>query len=263
MLRDAFASRSALLHPSAFRVTIATSRYHKHTLPVSPPCLFAHPNGIDSRIIMNQEKEHPDSHVCSFADGSAINNYDDLRRCVHEAACPINDDWHQMAIFRDPRPVSVSAFYHLQRNKKLSFYSGTVDDFVVAVLPTMAQWIAVRHILFEGIMKDQSTSFWYQDALDDPSKWHYRWLQTIGLQLPPGVVQGMIDAAILGDLNDLGVKGNSRLDTHQSAQESTDQVDQKFRKFEDEVSPHLLAIANDSLRQWLPRVLLKQLDVTP
>lgn len=209
---------------------------------------------------MNQDQEHPDSYVCSFADGSAINNYDDLRRCVYEAACPINDDWHQMVIFRDPRPVSVSAFYHLQRNKKLSFYSGSVDDFVVAVLPTIAQWIAVRHILFEDIMKDQSTSFWYQDALDEPRKWHYQWLQTIGLELPPGVVQGMIDAAIAGDVD---VKRSNRLDTHPSAQESTSQVDQKFRKFEDEVSPHLLAIADDSLRRWLPRVFLTQLDVTP
>ena len=177
---------------------------------------------------------------------------------MHEAACPVTDDWHQMAIFRDPRPVAVSAFYHLHRNRKLSFYSGTVEDFVTAVLPTMAQWIAVRHMLFEGILQGQSTSFWYQDAQENPKGWHYQWLQTIGLQLPPSIVEDMVNAALAGDF---GVVAKSR-DRHPGVEKRDDQPEQAARKFEDEVSPDLLAVADDALRQWLPHVLLTRLGAT-
>lgn len=182
------------------RVTIAISRHQKHMLPVSSNCMYSHPAGIDARTLLGPDGKQSDGYACTFKDGSAVVNHDDLWRCVHEAACPINDDWHQMAIFRDPRPVAVSAFYHLNRNRKLSFYSGNVDDFVTVVLPTMTQWVAVRHILFEGILKGRSTAFWYDDALNNPRQWHDRWMQTIGVQLPSVVVQGMADAALTGDL---------------------------------------------------------------
>ena len=226
---------------------------------MSPTCLYAHPNGVDARTLLSPDGKHAGGYACSFADGSAVTNYDDLWRCVHEAACLITDDWHQMAIFRDPRPVAASAFYHLHRNRKLSFYSGTVDDFVAAVLPTMSQWIAIRHMLFEGILQAKSTSFWYQDALEDPKGWHYRWLQTIGLQLPLSLMEDMVNAALVGDF---GVEGKSR-DRHPGVKKHEDQAVQAARKFEDEVSPQLLAIADDALRQWLPHVLLTRFHVTP
>ena len=221
--------------------------------------MYTHPNGIDTRILLSSDGDHTGGAVCSFHDGSPVNNYDDLRRCVHEAACPINDHWHQMAIFRDPRLVSVSAFYHLYRDGKLSFYSGTVDDFVAAVLPVTTQWVAVRHILFEDVIRGQATSFWYREAMEDPTRWHNRWFQTIGLQLPTEIIQIMVDAAAVGDF---GV-GGKIINIHQGPETGADQAKTEAKKFEDEVSPHLLATADDILRQWLPNVLLTRLDVTP
>ena len=197
--------------------------------------------------------------MCSFEDGSPVKNYDDLRRCVHEAACPIDDDWHQMAIFRDPRPVTVSAFYYLHRKGRLSSYSGTVDDFVAALLPVTTRWVAVRYILFEEIIDDQATSFWYGDAIENPTQWHSRWLQTIGLQLPIEIVQIMVDAAVAGDFG-VGGKG---FDAHPGSETVHDQAETEVKKFENEVSPPLLAIADDILRQWLPDALLKRLELTP
>ncbi|CAN0486143.1 unnamed protein product, partial [Scytosiphon promiscuus] len=41
--------------------------------------------------------------ACNFADGSKVETKDDLWRCMHKANCEINDDWIQMAVFRDPR----------------------------------------------------------------------------------------------------------------------------------------------------------------
>ena len=197
--------------------------------------------------------------MCSFDDGSPVKNYDDLRRCVHEAACPTDDGWHQMAIFRDPRPVTVSAFYHLLRNDRQLSYSGTVDDFVAALLPVTTQWVAVRHILFEQIIDDQATSFWYRDAMEDPMQWHNRWLQIIGLQLPIEIVQIMVDAAVAGDFG-VGGKG---FDIHPGSETVDEQAETEVKKFENEVSPPLLAIADDILRQWLPDVLLRRLELTP
>ncbi|CAN0509263.1 unnamed protein product, partial [Scytosiphon promiscuus] len=43
--------------------------------------------------------------ACTFADGSKVENRDDLWRCMHTANCDITDDWIQMTIFRDPRPA--------------------------------------------------------------------------------------------------------------------------------------------------------------
>ena len=221
--------------------------------------MYTHPNDIDSRILLSPDGDHTGGYACSFNDGSPVNNYDDLRRCVYEAACSIDDHWHQMAVFRDPRLVAVSAFYHLYRHGKLSFYSGTVDDFVATVLPVMTQWIAVRHILFEDIIRGRATSFWYRDAMEDPMRWHNQWLQTIGLQLPTKIVQIMVNAAVAGDF---GVRGKG-FDIHLGSEKGNDQAKTELKKFEDEVSPHLLAIAEDILRQWLPNVLLTRLEVTP
>ena len=223
-----------------------------------PTCTYTHPGTVDTRILRSPGGNHTGSTVCSFDDGSSVKNYDDLRRCVHEADCSIDDDWHQMAIFRDPRPVTVSAFYHLYRNDRLIFFSGTVDDFVAAMLPVTTQWIAVRHILFEEIIQDRATSFWYRDAMEDPTQWHNRWLQTIGLQLPIEIIQIMVDTAVAGDFG-IGGKG---FDIHPGAETGVNQTETVVKKFEDEVSPPLLAAADDILRQWLPNVFLRRLELT-
>ena len=179
-----------------------------------------------------------------------------MRSCL---ACPIDDGWHQMTIFRGPRPVNVSTFYHLRRNDRISPYSGTVDEFVAALLPVTTQWIVFRHILFEEIIDDQATSFWYGDAMEDSMRWHNRWLQTIGLQLPIEIVQIMVDAAVAGDFG-VGGKG---FDIHPGSETGDDQAETEVKNLENEVSPPLLAIAGDILRQWLPDVLLRRLELTP
>ena len=90
-------------------------------------------------------------------------------------------------------------------------------------------------------------------------RWHNQWLQTIGLQLPTKIVQIMVNAAVAGDF---GVRGKG-FDIHLGSEKGNDQAKTELKKFEDEVSPHLLAIAEDILRQWLPNVLLTRLEVTP
>lgn len=75
--------------------------------------------------------------------------------------CPPNDERQQLVVFRDPRPAVVSTFFHLKR-KALStpddtaIFSMTIDEYVLKMLPTLCQWLAVRYMLFETFLVKQS-----------------------------------------------------------------------------------------------------------
>ncbi|CAN0434111.1 unnamed protein product, partial [Scytosiphon promiscuus] len=96
-------------------------------------------------------------------------------------------------VLRDPRLVVVSTYYFMKSHNRPGL--GDLDDFVARGLPVLCQWIAVRHILFSGIIRHQSIAFWYHDALADPLEWYYRFYDFVGLQLPHPTVNGAAEDA--------------------------------------------------------------------
>ena len=192
---------------------------------------------------------------CKFADGMLPNDYEDLWRCMEEAECVFTDDWLQMAVFRDPRLVTVSSFYHITVNFKYDPL-GTLDEFVARELPIVCQWLAVRYILFTSILGGQSMQFWYEDAMVDPLAWHYHWFQSVGLQLPRGVVEDTAQAAV----DDNMAFAHKPVDPHPGENSTTEEGPPRF---EDQVSAATLDLADDILRTWLSPVLLERFGVEP
>ena len=221
-------------------------------LPVNDTCAFAHSGGtgVGEKQVEGYARDPP----CTFADGTHVKNYDELWRCMHEADCDVTDEWTQMAIFRDPRTVVVSTFYFVEVHGEKDL--GDLDAFVTRELPIVCQWLAVRYILFAGFLADRSTEFWYNDAMIDPVKWHYRWFHAVGMQLPFHVVEAIAQAATVDDLG----FAHAGMDLHPGEEEKTEPG---VRRFEDEVRPETFAIADDVLRTWLPPVLLERLGVLP
>ena len=228
------------------RVIIDLSTNEKHTLPVDSNCSYSHPKGIDT-VGKGGEKD-----ACKFANGTRVQNHSDLSQCMKKAGCPFTDDALQMAIFRDPRPIAVSAYYHLKTHGRRNL--GNLEAYVAEELPLTCQWMALRHILFDGLLSQQSEAFWYEDALANPLAWHYRWFDFVGVQLPAYEMNATATAAVNNDFS----FEYKHIDVH------SDQVPQtktKVRRFEDEVSPETLKVADAVLRKWLPPVLLAKLGV--
>lgn len=173
---------------------------------------------------------------------------------MHEANCEITDDSLQMIIYRDPRPAVVSAFYHLRTYSTRQI--GDMQEFVERELPTLCEWLVVRHILFSGFLRQQSMEFWYDEAMADPLEWYYQWFGSVGLQLPYSVVR---DAANAAEADDLGFR-QKRIEMHRGEPARTSTG---VRKFKDEVSPEILKTADAVLRVWLPPILLEKLGVEP
>ena len=219
-------------------------------LPVDTDCAYSHKGGMDLVI----DRRHIGKSACKFADGTAVENKEDLWRCMHEANCDITDDWLQMAVFRDPRPAAVSSYFHRQVHG--SPHVGKLEDFIARELPIMCQWLAIRYIIFMGLIPHQSIEFWYNDAIANPLQWHYHWFNSIGLQLPPHVVLTTAKSAVADDLGfrhkDIDVHPGENLKAKAGG-----------RRFEDEVSPAMVEIADAVLRVWLPPVLLEKFGVAP
>ena len=234
-------------------MSIITSDKLKHKLPVNNKCAFSHNDMIE--VGAGNQDGNASKPPCTFADGTHANTYEDLWRCMKEAECVITDDWLQMAVLRDPRLVIVSSFYHIMVHYKSNPF-GTLDEFVTRELPIMCQWLAVRYILFTGILGDQSMQFWYEDAMVDPLAWHYHWLHLVGLQLPLGVVEATAQAAV----DDNIAFAHKTVDSHPGENSTTGEGP---RRFEDEVSSETVDLADDMLRTWLPPVLLERFGVEP
>ena len=98
--------------------------------------------------------------------------------------------------------------------------------------------------------------FWYDDSIADPLQWYYHWFDSVGVQLPFDVVDGVAKTAASNKLDSY----EKRIDRHpgEAAKRYTG-----VRKFEDEVSPEMLKTADAVLRVWLPPVLLEKLGVPP
>lgn len=216
-------------------------------------CAYSHNHGIELARI-HEEEDQPRNAACKSADGTQITNHAGLWRCMHDASCDINDDWLQMVVFRDPRPAVVSAYFHLGVHSDMDL--GPLKDFIARQLPSICQWLAIRYILFSGLLPHQSVVFWYNDALADPIEWHYHWFDAVGLQLPFGVVKNTAKAAAAGELR----FNHKAIDVHPGEEARTGTG---VRRFEDEVDPEVLEIADAVLRVWLPPVLLQKLGVAP
>ena len=198
--------------------------------------------------------EHSEKTACTFADGSKVENKEDLWRCMQEANCEINDDWLQMAVFRDPRPVVVSSYFHREVHGNTDL--GELEVFIAKELPILCQWVAIRYMLFRGLLAHQSVEFWYDDVMSDPLQFHYHWFYSVGLQLPPQVVKATTQAAVADKLG----FGHKDIDVHPGEKPRNDSG---VRRFEDEVSLEVLEMANAVLRVWLPDFLLDRLGVEP
>lgn len=167
---------------------------------------------------------------------------------------------------RDPRPQSVSTFYHLkvhhQKDDAKVIGSGlkAIDEFVLDALPDLCRWMSIRYALFTGPMHQQSTLFWYDDAVSDIVTWHQEWLASVGLNLTESVVERMAQAAERGefDFNTLG-----RNDHPGTDKEVPEEKEKAHASWKDGLNTEILEDLDDILRQWLPPVILARLKVLP
>lgn len=234
------------------RVSIELSDFDKHTLPVRRDCAYSHGRGIDFGLIHSSMIDN--KNACEFGDGRRLMSSNELWQCMHEAECGIVDDWLQMAVFRDPRPTVVSSYFHLKRLAKMDLPS--LEEFVAQKLPITCQWLAVRYNLFSGSLLHQSTEFWYGNALADPLRWHHRWFDMVGLQLPFSLVNDTANGAVNYDFT----FNRKHIDEHPGGEAGQEAG---ARRFEHQVSTEVRNTADDVLRVWLPPVLLAQLGVAP
>ena len=230
------------------------SKVDKHTLPVNrTTCAFSHSRGM--AVAAGRGKDDPIKPACSFSDGTPAKDNVELWQCMHAANCEVTDDWLQMVVYRDPRPVVVSAYFYLGLHFKRREL-GSMEEFVTKHLPIVCQFMAVRHILFSGLLAHQSVEFWYKDSMADPLGWHYHFLDSVGLQLP---YQLVVDTAEAAAANQHNFK-HKDFDRHPG---EMNRSSTGMRRFEDEVTPELLKAADAILRVWLPPVLLEKLGLAP
>lgn len=164
------------------------------------------------------------------------------------------DDRLQFAGLRDPRAVAVSSYFHAKRVPNYTSHPAhnhTLDETVLMILPQLCHWTTLRHILFEGLMSNTTELFWYEDALDDPRDWHYRWALHAGLNLPGKWIERMIEG--LGK-----ERWSSKFNVHPGGAAASED-----RIWTDEVSPGIREEMDSILRTWLPGVLLARLQVPP
>lgn len=132
--------------------------------------------------------------------------------------------------------------------------SQTVDEGTLEILPMVSQWVALRHILFEGLMANSSQTFWYEDAEKDPLDWHLRWTNLAGLRLPLQWTEAISSRRLQGPW----AEKTFGVNPHPGGKEISE-----ARTWRDEVSPKIVDEMNSIVRTWLPGVLLARLDIPP
>ncbi|CAM9643453.1 unnamed protein product [Scytosiphon promiscuus] len=227
------------------RISVAT--FGKHWLPVRATCRWHHTGGFNE-----------DDFPCNTVAGRPVENHTDLWACMQEASCRIIDEKLQFAPLRDPRAVAVSTYFN--RRKNPLFYSEypdaprTVNEGVLKALPSVTKWIALRHILFEGMLANRSKTFWYDDAIQDPLDWHLRWTELAGLRLPIAWLEDITSLRMEGPWVDM----TTGVNVHPGGR-----AESLNRTWKDEVSPEIIDEMNSVLRTWLPGVLLARFDIPP
>ena len=199
----------------------------------------------------------------------------DVGACFNNPA----DERHQFALLRDPRAAAVSTFFHERTHhviKKDAIADGsqdTIDEFVLAVLPSLCQWVAIRHILFAELLAEQSTIFWFEDAQGDPLRFHHEWLATAGLHLPTTVAEAATDAALRGDFN-FTTKGQNKHPGEETivagvgkgavaAADALVVEEEKREKptWKDVLTPETVEKVDAIVRNWLPPAILAKIGV--
>lgn len=225
------------------RVTITIVNFSKHTLPVDAGCNWSHGGGIASAR---------DKTCTPRLGGERPKNKDELWKCVEESACRINSERLQMAVMRDPRAVAVSAYYHKLRGSPSAVKGMSVDEFALALLPVICQWVSIRYFLFSELISTASKIFWYDDAKANPKQWHLELFSFVGLRVPESVVSKAADAAQQGG-HILGFPAKG-VDEHVGGVEATAE-----RFFANEVTVDTLVQMDSVLRSWLPPAVLEHL----
>ena len=155
----------------------------------------------------------------------------------------------QFATLRDPRPMTVSAYFHRVNDKSRSVEGVTVDEYVRGYLAAACQWVALRYYLFEGVLAETSSVFWYDEAITDIVGMHLQWMKFAGLQLPMRAVDGMVESA--------RALSSKSVNKHPGGTNSAD------RSWEDEVGVDVVRDAEEILRAYLPPVLLIRWGIEP
>ena len=228
------------------RVEFSFSAVSKHRLPVDSRCLWAHRTGTVD----------PHFAVCKSPDGRAAQNRLELWKCFRDTSCPINDSSLQLAVIRDPRAVTVSAYFmhvRLDRNRRANDPS-YIDAYFRMFLETITMWVSIRYLLFTELLADQSLVLYYEDAVTDPLDWHIKYLDFVGVRLPPEQVNEAARVASGGG-SILGFHSKG-FDEHPGAK-----IQDDTRSFRDELSNSSLSFMDDVLRTWLPDYLLDKYDV--
>ena len=229
-------------------MTFFFSAVAKHRLPVDKKCGWAHPRGIT---------DPSPADVCRSSDARTIENREDLWECVEDNDCPITDTRLQVAVIRDPRAVTVSAYFqHVRLQSDLGEpVRESVDTFFRAYLEPVCMWVSIRYHLFVNLLPDQSIVLFYEDAIADPVEWHKHYLHFVGVNLPLDVIHKLAYVASGGE-NILGFRSKG-FDEHPGAKSQG-----VARSFRDELSNSSILLMDDVLRKWLPDVLLERYGVT-
>lgn len=232
---------------SIHRVVISVSKLLRHTLPVDRTCRYWHPN----QIALPDAPGVP----CLRVGRKPVQNHIDLRGCMREGNCKINDNRLQFVTMRDPRPMTLSAYYH-RRKMGLINERAPMEMYVIKLLPHICAWLTLRHIIFTEDMASLSTVFWYEDSLANPLQFHNRWLESVGLHMPASVVRAAADSSASGNL--MFNASSTQLDFHPGGGDAV-----PGRSWEKEIGSELFLNAfEEILRFWLPPELLSKLGVS-
>lgn len=168
---------------------------------------------------------------------------DDLWQCMEESRCTFDDEELQLAVLRDPRAVTVSAYFHKKKIHPLAEASlPTIDAYFQTHLAITCMWTTVRYVLFAVILAPRSDLFFFEELLMDQVDWHARLFSFFGLNLPFEVISGVA----------------ARGETKGSINEHPGGDNASNRTFRDELTADSLQMMDDVLRTWLPAVLLRR-----
>ncbi len=229
-------------HP--YRVSVSVSSLYKHDLPVSKTCPWQHVDDIT-----------PEGKGCTSVAGQPVQNYTDTVRCLHENPCRVTDSRQQMLILRDPRAVVVSSFFYLKLHPNsagIARPGESLEEYALRMLPTMCRFVYLRYQLLQEQLPDRTVEFLYDESLEDPLRWHQRWLSFVGLTPPESVVQEATDTA---ERMEFGFTAHG-VDNHIGGKEAT-----KHRSWKDEVSPEVVGRLYEICLVWLPPVLLDKFGI--
>lgn len=100
---------------------------------------------------------------------------------------------------RDPRAVTVSAYFHMVIHAP-GFVAThpSVDEYFQQYLGLICGWTTVRYLLFTEFLADRSQLFHFEDMMVDPADWYGRYMRFVGLDLPSEIFFGFQKYVIVG-----------------------------------------------------------------